>query len=92
MERHAIPIGLTKKNIKKIMVSETETFMEMAEEEGADLLKADLKEILILTGSFLYSGGDLSDVESCVIARINELAVKHLVDQDNQVPKGVTIQ
>ncbi len=71
---------------------DSETLMEMAAEEGADLLNADLKEILILTGSFLYSGGDLSDVESSILARINDLAVKYLVDEENRVPKGVTIQ
>ena len=76
--------------MKKNIVSET--LQEMAEEEGADLLEADLKEILILTGSFLYSGADLTDIEPSVFVRINELAVKHLVDLDNQVPKGVTIQ
>ena len=71
---------------------DSETLMEMAAEEGADLLNADLKEILILTGSFLYSGGDLSDVESSILVRINDLAVKYLVDEENRVPKGVTIQ
>ena len=70
----------------------SETLLEMAEEEEADLLEADLKTILIITGSYLYSGADLTDIEDSVFARINELAVKHLVEQENQVPSGVTIQ
>jgi len=76
--------------MKKNIVSET--LLEMAEEEGADLLEADLKEILILTGSFLYSGADLTDIELSVFARINELAVKHMVEEDNRVPRDATIQ
>ena len=70
----------------------SETLLEMAEEEGADLLKADLKEILILTGSFLYSGADLTDIELSLFSRINELAVKHMVEEDNRVPRDATIQ
>ena len=76
--------------MKKNIVSET--LLEMAEEEEADLLEADLKTILIITGSYLYSGAELTDIEDSVLARINELAVKHLVEQENQVPAGVTIQ
>tara|TARA_B100000686_G_C16667313_1_gene904307 strand:+ start:386 stop:616 length:231 start_codon:yes stop_codon:yes gene_type:complete len=76
--------------MKKNIVSET--LLEMAEEEEADLLEADLKTILIITGSYLYSGADLTDIEDSVLARINELTVKYLVEQENQVPSGVTIQ
>ena len=35
---------------------------------------------------------ELTDIEDSVLARINELAVKYLVEQENQVPSGVTIQ
>ena len=76
--------------MKKNIVSET--LLEMAEEEEADLLEADLKTILMITGSYLYSGADLTDIEDSVFARINELAVKYLVEQENQVPRNVTIQ
>ena len=76
--------------MKKNIVSQT--LLEMAEDEEAELLEADLKTILIITGSYLYSGADLTDIENSVLARINELAVKHLVEQENQVPLGVTIQ
>ena len=76
--------------MKKNFVSET--LLEMSEEEEADLLEADLKTILIITGSYLYSGAELTDIEDSVLARINELAVKYLVEQENQVPSGVTIQ
>ena len=76
--------------MKKNIVSET--LLEMAEEEEADLLEADLKTILIITGSYLYSGAELTDIEDSVLARINELAVKHLVEQENHVPEGVKIQ
>ena len=69
-----------------------ETLISMAEEEGTDLNQADLKTILILTGSFLYSGSELSDIEESVFSRINELVVEHLVNQENQVPRGTTIQ
>ena len=68
------------------------TLLETANEEDADLLEADLKTILVITGSYLYSGAELTDIEDSVLARINELAVKHLVEQENQVPTGVTIQ
>ena len=93
VERHTIPIELTKdknKIMKKNIVSET--LLGMADEEKADLLEADLKTILVITGSYLYSGADLTDIEDSVFARINELAVKYLVEQENQVPTGVTIQ
>ena len=76
--------------MKKNIVSET--LLGMADEEKADLLEADLKTILVITGSYLYSGADLTDIEDSVFARINELAVKYLVEQENQVPTGVTIQ
>ena len=76
--------------MKKNIVSET--LLGLAEETEADLLEADLKTILVVTGSFLFSGADLTDIEPSVFARINELAVKHLVDQENQVPKGITVQ
>ena len=76
--------------MKKNIVSET--LLGMADEEKEDLLDADLKTILVITGSYLYSGADLTDIEDSVFARINELAVKYLVEQENQVPTGVTIQ
>ena len=69
-----------------------ETLISMAEEEGEDLNQSDLKTILILTGSFLYSGSELPDIEESVFSRINELVVEHLVNQENQVPGGTTIQ
>ena len=68
------------------------TLLETANGEDADLLEADLKTILVITGSYLYSGAELTDIEDSVLARINELAVKYLVEQENQVPSGVTIQ
>ena len=68
------------------------TLLETANGEDADLLEADLKTILVITGSYLYSGAELTDIEDSVLARINELAVKHLVEQENQVPADVTIQ
>ena len=76
--------------MKKNFISET--LLGMSEEEDADLLEADLKTILVITGSYLFSGADLTDIEDSVFARINELAVNHLVEQENQVPTGVTIQ
>tara|TARA_B100001750_G_scaffold107442_1_gene84916 strand:+ start:110 stop:349 length:240 start_codon:yes stop_codon:yes gene_type:complete len=69
-----------------------ETLISMAEEEGVDLNQTDLKTILMFTGSFLYSGSELSDIEESVFSRINELVVEYLVEQDNQVPAGTTIQ
>ena len=76
--------------MKKNFISET--LLGVSEEEDADLLEADLKTILVITGSYLFSGADLTDIEDSVFARINELAVNHLVEQENQVPTGVTIQ
>ena len=70
----------------------SETLLETANGEDADLLEADLKTILVITGSYLYSGAELTDIEDSVLARINELAVKHLVEQENRVPPGVTVQ
>ena len=70
----------------------SETLLETANGEDADLLGADLKTILVITGSYLYSGAELTDIEDSVLARINELTVKYLVEQENQVPSGVTIQ
>ena len=76
--------------MKKNIVEET--LLGMADEEDADLLEADLKTILVITGSYLYSGAELTDIEDSVFSRINELTVKYLVEQENQVPSGVTIQ
>ena len=91
VERHAILFNKYRDiHMKKNIVEET--LLGMADEEDADLLEADLKTILVITGSYLYSGAELTDIEDSVLARINELAVKHLVEQENQVPKGVTIQ
>ena len=70
----------------------SETLLEMANGEDADLLEADLKTILVITGSYLYSGAELTDIENSVLAIINELTVKHLVEQENRVPPGVTVQ
>ena len=70
---------------------DSETLLEMANEHDADLLEADLKSILVIIGSYLYSGAELTDIENSVLARINELTVKHLVDQENQVPKDAII-
>ena len=69
-----------------------QTLISLAEEEGVDLNQADLKTILILAGSFLYSGSELSDIEESVFSRINELVVEYLVEKENQVPAGTTIQ
>ena len=76
--------------MKKNIVEET--LLGMADEEDADLLEADLKTILVIAGGHLYSGAELTDIENSVLARLNELTVKHLVEQENQVPSGVTIQ
>ena len=69
-----------------------ETLISMAEEEGVDLNQTDLKTILMFTGSFLYSGSELSGIEESVFSRINELVVEYLVEKENQVPAGTTIQ
>ena len=45
---------------------------DKVEEEDADLLEADLKTVLEITGSYLYSGAELSDVEESVFLRIFE--------------------
>ena len=71
--------------MKKNIVSETLL------EEDEDLLEADLKTILVITGSYLYSGAELTDIEDSVLARINELTVKHLVDLENHIPKNATV-
>ena len=49
---------------------ESETLITIAEEGDADLLEADLKTVLEITGSYLYSGAELSDVEESVFLRI----------------------
>ena len=60
-------------------------------DQEEDLLEADLKTVLVVTGSYLYSGAELTDIEESVFARINELVVKHLVEEENQVPLNATI-
>ena len=60
-------------------------------DQEEDLLETDLKTVLVVTGSYLYSGAELTDIEESVLARINELVVKHLVEKENQVPKGAII-
>ena len=69
---------------------ESETLLTM-EEEDADLLEADLKTVLEITGSYLYSGAELSDVEESVFLRIFELTQQHLTEQPYRIPKGTTI-
>ena len=70
---------------------ESETLLTMAEEEDADLLEADLKTVLEITGSYLYSGAELSDVEESVLLRIFELTKQHLLEDPYRNPKGTTI-
>tara|TARA_Y100000590_G_scaffold432949_1_gene549481 strand:+ start:786 stop:1016 length:231 start_codon:yes stop_codon:yes gene_type:complete len=60
-------------------------------DQEEDLLETDLKTVLVVTGSYLYSGAELTDIEESVLARINELVVKHLVETENQAPKDTTI-
>lgn len=60
-------------------------------DQEEDLLETDLKTVLVVTGSYLDSGTELTDIEESVLARINELVVKHLVEKENQVPKGAII-
>ena len=69
---------------------ESETLLTM-EEEDADLLEADLKTVLEITGSYLYSGAELSDVEESVFLRIFELTKQHLAEEPYRIPKGATI-
>ena len=69
---------------------ESETLLTM-EEEDADLLEADLKTVLEITGSYLYSGAELSDVEESVFLRIFELTKQHLTEEPYRIPKGATI-
>ncbi|MBI80399.1 MAG: hypothetical protein CMD85_00070 [Gammaproteobacteria bacterium] len=69
-----------------------EALISMEEEEGLDLNEDDLKKVLILTGSFLNSGSELSDIEESIYSLINELVVHYLVNQENRVPRGTTIQ
>ena len=69
---------------------ESETLLTM-EEEDADLLEADLKTVLEITGSYLYSGAELSDVEESVFLRIFELTKQHLTEEPYRIPKGTTI-
>ena len=61
------------------------------DDEDEDLLEADLKTVLVITGSYLYSGAELSDVEDSVYARILELTTEHLVDEPKRIPKNATI-
>ena len=70
---------------------ESETLLTMAEEEDADLLEADLKTVLEITGSYLYSGAELSDVEESIFLRIFELTKQHLAEEPYRIPKGTTI-
>jgi len=70
---------------------ESETLLTMAEEEDADLLEADLKTVLEITGSYLYSGAELSDVGESVFLRIFELTKQHLAEEPYRIPKGTTI-
>ena len=74
-----------KKNLESV------SLLSMAEEEDADLLEADLKTVLEITGSYLYSGAELSDVEESVFLRIFELTNQHLVEEPYRIPKGTTI-
>ena len=70
---------------------ESETLLTMAEEEDTDLLEADLKTVLEITGSYLYSGAELSDVEESVFLRIFELTKQHLAEEPYRIPKDATI-
>ena len=70
---------------------ESETLLTMAEEEDTDLLEADLKTVLEITGSYLYSGAELSEVEESVYLRIFELTKQYLTDAPYRIPKGAKI-
>ena len=63
----------------------------MMEDEEENLLDADLKTILTITGSYLYSGADLHDVEETVFLRILELTKVYLAEAPMRIPQDATI-
>ena len=63
----------------------------MMEDEEEDLLEADLKTILTITGSYLYSGADLHDVDETVFLRILELTKVYLAEAPMRIPLDETV-
>ena len=51
----------------------------------------NLKTILTITGSYLYSGADLHDVDETVFFRILELTKEHLAEAPMRVPPDAKI-
>ena len=68
-----------------------ESIKQFMIDEDEDLLEADLKTVLVITGSYLYSGADLNDVEDSVYQRILQLTTEHLVEEPKRIPKDATI-
>ena len=52
--------------------------------EGEDLFSANLQTMLIVIGSYLYSGGDLTELEDKLLKRLSLLLDMH-IHQDVQV-------
>ena len=51
---------------------------------GEDLFSANLQTMLIVIGSYLYSGGDLTELEDKLLKRLSLLLDMH-IHQDVQV-------
>jgi len=63
----------------------------MMEDEEEDLLDANLKTILTITGGYLYSGAELHEVDESVFLRILELTKVYLAEAPMKIPLDETI-
>ena len=58
--------------------------------EGEDLFSANLQTMLIVIGSYLYSGGDLTELEDKLLKRLSLLLDMH-IHRDVQVHADINL-
>ena len=56
-----------------------------------EILDANLKDMLVVIGSYLYEGAELEDVDDGTYNRLVTLLVKHINRDIDKVPKNVII-
>ena len=56
-----------------------------------EILDANLKDMLVVIGSYLYEGAELEDVDDGTYNRLVTLLVKHINRDINKPPKDAII-
>ena len=57
-----------------------------------EILDSNLKDMLVVIGSYLYEGAELEDVDDGTYNRLVTLLVEHINREIDKAPKDATIQ